>query len=74
MRDGVRLHTAGSLTQLAGSQPILCEPSLRSAEEARDRLRRYSKFVRHFPSRMGLPATQPKVQANDLFLPWAELP
>ena len=64
---------SGGLPQLAGCQSILCEPPLRSAEEARDHLRRYSEFVRHFPSRMGLPATQPKVQADDLFLPWAEL-
>jgi hypothetical protein len=73
MSDGDRLHFGG-FTQLAESQSILCEPSLRSAEEARDHLRRYSEFMGHFPSRMGLLATQPKVQANDLFLPWAELP
>jgi len=51
----------------------LCEPSLRSAEDTGNHLRRHSEFLRYFPSRMGLTA-QPEKQTNDLLLLRAELP
>ena len=65
---------SGGFSQLAGRQPFLCQPALRRAEEASDHLRRHAEFLGHFPSRVGPLAAQPEEQANDLFLPRAELP
>jgi hypothetical protein len=43
----------------------LGQPSLRSTEQASDRLCRDAEGLRHFHSRMGPLTAQPEVQAND---------
>jgi hypothetical protein len=65
---------AGSFPELTGRQPFLREPSLRPANDATNYLGRNMELPCDFGSRMGSLTAKPEVQADYLFLQWAQDP
>jgi len=63
---------AGSFPELTGRQPFLREPSLRPTNDATNHLGRNMELPCDFGSRMGSLTAKPEVQADYLFLQWAQ--
>src|ERR1700681_4235886 len=63
---------AGSFPELTGRQPFVREPSLRPTDDAANHLGRNMELPCDFGSRMGSLTAKSEVQANYLFLQWAQ--
>ena len=65
---------ARSFPEFTGRQPFVREPSLRPTNDATNYLGRNMELPCNFGSRMGSLTAKPEVQADYLFLQWAQDP